>query len=98
MQAARLARSTYSAVNRQAFNRTLSLSSATKIASSQIRFRSSAATAEASSSRYFSYLFFFYFFFPLAFHSTYCLLLLLCATSDKTLHTNQLISSIQQIK
>lgn len=53
MQAARLARSTYSAVNRQAFNRTLSLSSATKIASSQIRFRSSAATAEASSPRYF---------------------------------------------
>ncbi|KAK3840598.1 MAG: large subunit of biosynthetic type acetolactate synthase [Linnemannia elongata] len=50
MQAARLARSTYSAVNRQALNRTLSLSSATKIASTQIRFRSSAATAEASSS------------------------------------------------
>ncbi|KAG0287928.1 Acetolactate synthase, mitochondrial [Linnemannia gamsii] len=49
MQAARLTRSTYSAVNRQALNRTLSLSSATKIASSQIRFRSSAATAEASS-------------------------------------------------
>ncbi|KAF9139644.1 Acetolactate synthase, mitochondrial [Mortierella sp. GBA39] len=50
MQAARLTRSTYSAVNRQALHRTLSLSSATKIASTQIRFRSSAATAEASSS------------------------------------------------
>ncbi|KAF9123741.1 Acetolactate synthase, mitochondrial [Mortierella sp. 14UC] len=50
MQAARLARSTYSAVSRQAVHRTLSLSSATKIASTQIRFRSSAATAEAASS------------------------------------------------
>ncbi|KAG0269699.1 Acetolactate synthase, mitochondrial [Linnemannia exigua] len=49
MQAARLARSTYSAVNRQALHRTLSLSSASKIASTQIRFRSSAATAEATS-------------------------------------------------
>ncbi|KAF9113791.1 Acetolactate synthase, mitochondrial [Mortierella sp. AM989] len=45
---ARLARSTYSAISRQALSKPLSLSSATRIAATQIRFRSSAATAEST--------------------------------------------------
>lgn len=47
---ARLARSTYSAISRQSISKPLSLANAARITASQIRFRSSAATAESTSS------------------------------------------------